>query len=351
MHLQDNLYMDRCADLARLGRGGTKTNPCVGSLLTLSGEIVGEGYHRRFGQAHAEVNALADVPGQLEQIADARMYVTLEPCSHQGKTPPCCEQIEIKAIKSLVIAQEDPNPTVSGRGINRLRSAGAAILLLTGHGRARQVLHPFRVIQRFRRPYIILKWAESVDGFLAQGGQRTKISGPLADRLVHKWRSESDAILVGTNTVQIDNPQLSNRLYHGTQPTRVVIDRHGRLSADAKVFDGSQATMLFSYDAPPVVPDGVQAYVLPEGSQELSFILTELLRQDIGAVLVEGGAQLLRSFLEAGLWDECRVITSSRPLASGVKAPYHPTGTTSRLPLGEDYVTWYMHDHSGLYAR
>ncbi|MDR0395070.1 MAG: bifunctional diaminohydroxyphosphoribosylaminopyrimidine deaminase/5-amino-6-(5-phosphoribosylamino)uracil reductase RibD [Tannerella sp.] len=305
-------YMSRCLELAKNGRGHTAPNPMVGAVIVRDDRIIGEGYHRCYGEAHAEVNAIASVDDDL-LLRDATLYVSLEPCSHYGKTPPCTELIIQKGIPRVVIAGTDPFPQVSGRGVKMLREAGVEVVTGVMENEAFKLNVFFMTAHKRRRPYIILKWAQSEDGFLDRIRKDQAemppvlLSTPVTRLMVHKLRSEVQAIMVGTNTVILDNPSLTVRYWAGRSPLRVTMDRNRRIPNSAHLLDGEHPTLVYGETA------GNSMHFLKN-------IIEDLFERNIHSLLVEGGAQLHRSFLEADLWDEIIVETAPVRLGAGVPA-------------------------------
>jgi len=337
-----NLFMRRALELATLGRGHVSPNPMVGCVVEYQGKIIGEGWHQRYGEAHAERNALASVrPEDVHLLPESTVYVTLEPCSHYGKQPPCADLLIEKRIGRVVCCNDDPNPLVAGQGFAKLRDAGIAVEtgVLTEKGRALNAR--FFTFMEKQRPYIILKWAETNDGFMGgENGQPVQISGPLSQRLVHRWRSEEDTIMVGTNTARADNPRLNVRLVPGRDPTRIVIDKQLRLAANLNLFDDSQPTLGYNFVKTETV--GQTSYIqLSPDKPFLPQLLTDLYQRNIQSVLVEGGATLLNSFVDTGLWDEMRVFRSRTMLGKGIKAPTVRGQLVNQEKVGKDELTTY----------
>lgn len=337
----EEIYIRRCFDLARLAGKSVKFNPQVGAVYVKKGKILAEGYHETYGDSHAERRAIERSEGL--DLAGCEVFVSLEPCSHFGKTPPCADLLVETNIAKVHIAMKDPNPEVNGNGIAHLSAAGVIVKVEDSSVNAEKILQPFLTTHLLRRPFITLKWAESSDGFIAAQSMRTKISNPITDRLVHKWRAESDAIMIGTNTALIDNPTLSTRLYPGENPRRVVIDRRNRIPRDQKIFTDGHPTLLFTRLVRPELSDLVDQIVMPnvETRQELDFMLAEMYSRGVSRLLVEGGSQLLQSFLDVGLWDECRKIRSSLVLNGGVKAPQLAISYDSRTEILNDVIEHY----------
>lgn len=321
-------YMRRALELATLGRGQVSPNPMVGCVIVHDGNgpntsrIIGEGWHRQYGDWHAEVNAVRSVhPNDAHLLPESTVYVTLEPCSHWGKTPPCADLLIDKRVKRVVCCNNDPNPLVAGQGFARLRAAGIEVEtgLLEPLGRALNAR--FFTFFEQKRPYIILKWAETADGFVgAEGGKPVKISGELAHRLVHRWRSEEDAILVGKHTALNDNPRLNTRLWPGKNPVRIVLDRRVSLPASLALFDGSQETLVY-HQLPAFTSKAAPANVTYAYAPTLEAMLNDLQMRKRQSVLVEGGPTVLNALLDAGLWDEMRVFRSRMLLGKGIQAP------------------------------
>lgn len=337
--------MRRALELATLGRGQVSPNPLVGCVIVhdASQRIIGEGWHQRYGEAHAERNAIASVRPEDEQLLpESTAYVTLEPCSHFGKQPPCADLLIEKRIGRVVCCNGDPFPLVAGSGFAKLRAAGVSVEvgLLAEEGR-RLNARFFTAVEQ-QRPYVVLKWAETMDGYLAgPEGQPVQISGPLAQRLVHRWRAEEDAILVGTNTARTDNPRLNVRLVPGRNPVRIVIDKQLRLDATLNLFDDSQPTLGYNFIKTETVGQTTYIQLSPD-KPFLPQLLADLHQRRIQSVLVEGGTTLLNSFIEAGLWDEMRVFRAPTLLGGGIKSPTVRGRLVSREQVGEDELTTYQ---------
>lgn len=348
--------MLRALELATLGRGFVSPNPMVGCVIVHTppdGEprIIGEGWHQRYGQAHAEVNAIRAVaPIDAHLLPESTVYVTLEPCSHVGKTPPCADLLIEKQVGRVVCCNDDPNPLVAGKGFQKLREAGIEVTtgVLANKGRALNAR--FFTFMEKQRPYIILKWAETADGFIAGPNyQPVQITGPLAQRLVHRWRAEEDSIMVGTNTARYDNPHLNVRLWPATpeqQPTRIVLDKTGSLPETLHLFDGTQATRVYSVSksSRPASDPGSATKTICLNPQEplLPQLFADLYQHKIQSVLVEGGTVLLQSLLDGGLWDEMRVFRSQKTLGSGIKAPPIQGRLASSERVGDDELMWWI---------
>lgn len=294
----NEIYMRRALQLARNGLLDASPNPMVGAVIVSPAwDIIGEGWHRRCGEGHAEVNAVASVADK-SLLRDSTMYVTLEPCSHYGKTPPCAELIVSTGIPRVVVGSLDPFEKVSGRGVRRLREAGIEVVTGVLEKECRELNRKFMAAHSQHRPYVTLKWAQSADGYIDG-----RISTPLTSALVHKLRASNDAILIGSGTALADNPSLDTRLYAGKSPVKVILDRRGRVREDLKLFGGNSRVMVLSdYGA-------------------LADALSELYKNGITSLLVEGGAKVLQSFFDSGIWDEARVEIGNVCMSGAVKAP------------------------------
>jgi diaminohydroxyphosphoribosylaminopyrimidine deaminase/5-amino-6-(5-phosphoribosylamino)uracil reductase len=318
-------YMNRCIELARLGAGSAAPNPMVGSLIVYKGKIIGEGYHKKHGEPHAEANAINSVANK-ELLEDSTIYVTLEPCAHFGLTPPCADLIVENKIPRVVIGTIDPFAKVAGKGIEKLKIAGIEIKTGVLENECRLLNKRFFTFHEKKRPYIILKWAQTLDGFIDidreenEFGEPTWITGSLALRLVHKIRSEEDAILVGRKTAEKDNPSLTVRNWTGKNPVRLVIDNQLQLSKNLNLFDHSEKTIVFNS-------------IKNESDSTISFlktnprknsvqqILDRLYDLKIQSVIIEGGKRLIESFIKEGVWDETQMYIGNKFFNKGIKAP------------------------------
>lgn len=324
---EDSMYMHRCLQLAACGAGSTSPNPMVGAVIVCDGRIIGEGYHIRAGEPHAEVNAVNSVrESDRHLLKSSTIYVSLEPCSHYGKTPPCCDLIISCGIPRVVIATTDSNLQVNGRGISRMEAAGIDVRVGLLGAESRRLNRAFFTSHSKQRPLVVLKWAQSADGFVdyvREGGSALAVSTPVSMVAMHKLRAHCDAILVGTRTAQLDNPSLNVRHWTGRQPLRLVIDRNGVLSPSLKLFDGSLPTVVYtSAVRNDLCGKNIEQIVLDFSVDILPQILSHLHSLKIGSLLVEGGPTLLQSFINAGLWDVARVETNPRiTVEAGVPAP------------------------------
>ena len=336
-------YMKRCIDLARLGCGSTAPNPMVGSVIVCGDRIIGEGFHRKAGLAHAEVNAVGSVKDK-DLLAKSILYVNLEPCAHTGKTPPCSDLIIHCRIPSVVIGTLDPHEVVGGKGIARLHQAGIAVTTGICRESCIDLNKRFFTYHLLKRPYIILKWAQSADGFIdvlrekSDPARPNWISNELSRKLVHKWRTEEQAIMVGTYTALLDNPRLNAREWPGKNPLRIVLDRTLRLPANLHLFDQQIATLIINEIRDETV--GLCRYrIIPFTRNLLPSVMNLLHEQGIQSLMVEGGKKLLESFIKSGLWDEARIFTGQKPFGSGIKAPEIEDQVKQQTWIEKDILT------------
>lgn len=319
MHEQ---YIKRCLDLALMGKGNVAPNPMVGAVLVHSGRIIGEGWHRKYGEAHAEVNCIENVKQEDRKlIPGSTMYVSLEPCAHHGRTPPCAGRIVEEGIKNVVTCNDDPFAAVNGKGMQILKDNHVQTLsgILSDEGK--WVNRRFFCFHQNKRPYIILKWAQSANGIFAPyGNRRYQITNAASTKLVHKWRTEEAAIMVGTNTALADNPQLTSRLWEGKQPLRIVIDRSLILPTNLNLFNAEVDTWVVN-DQKEESSNNLQYIKLDFDDKLLGDIMQKLHAANIQSVIIEGGAKLLNSFIEKDLWDEARVFTGDKDITQGIAAP------------------------------
>lgn len=316
---QDELYMRRAIELAEWGRGKVSPNPMVGCVIVHEGLIIGEGYHQVYGGPHAEPNAINSVANQ-DLLSESTVYVSLEPCAHWGKTPPCAHLLVEKKVKKLVVGAIDSNPLVGGKGIQILKEAGIEVVTGILEKDVREQNKRFFTFIEKKRPYVILKWAQTRDGFVARENFDSKwISNAYSRQLVHKWRSEEDAILVGTSTAKYDNPQLNVRVWEGKDPVRIVLDRNLTLDRSLHLFDGTQKTICYNQVKLEKF-ENLDLVQLKSGFG-VKEVLEDLYQRKIQSLIVEGGAQVLKSFIENELWDEARVFTGQAQFGKGISAP------------------------------
>ena len=315
--------MQRCIELALQGAGSVAPNPLVGAVLVHESTIIGEGYHRQYGHAHAEVNCINAVrPADRSLIAQSTLYVSLEPCAHYGKTPPCADLIIAKKIPRVVIGCRDPFKEVDGKGIEKLLAAGIEVIQPVMEADSKILNKRFFTFHTRQRPYIILKWTQTANGIVGNADHsRLLISNAYSNRLVHKWRSEEAAILVGTHTALYDNPSLTTRFWKGNNPVRLIIDKELRLPASLQIFDGNARTIVFNY----IKQEETTNLLYYQCSKDRSLIqqvCDALYSLNIQSVLVEGGTSLLQSFINENLFDEIRIITNtSMQTDGGIPAP------------------------------
>ena len=340
----DEKYIRRCIELASNGLCNAAPNPMVGAVIVHNGKIIGEGYHARCGEGHAEVNAIRSVKDE-SLLKESTIYVSLEPCSHYGKTPPCADLIISKGIPRVVVGCIDPFSQVSGRGIRKLRDAGIDVTVGVLEDECKNLIRRFVTFNTQKRPYITLKWAESADGFIdinRENGSPVILSTPITSMYVHKQRAEHKAILVGKRTALLDNPSLTTRNWYGANPLRLVIDRTLSLPSDLKLFDHTTPTLIFT-EKDKAEEKNLEYITLDFSKDILPQILTVLYERKIQSLLVEGGTTLLQSFIDSCLWDEIFVEHSEIVLGEGVKSPVIPKGTVMRTEMRDGVcVSHYM---------
>lgn len=313
--------MWRCLQLAKLGAGSVAPNPMVGAVLIHENRIIGEGYHQKYGEAHAEVNCINSVKeSDRALIEKSTLYVSLEPCNHYGKTPPCTELIIEKKIPKVIIGCTDIFKEVAGKGILKLQNSGLDVTTGILETESLELNKRFFTFHQKFRPYIVLKWAQSANGKIGSPDQRIFISNEYANRLVHKWRSESSAILVGTKTALLDDPLLTTRLWPGKSPVRIVMDKKLKLSPASKIFNKDASTIVFN-----LLKNSFEEnlrYINLKDENFLGQMMNYLFETNLQSIIVEGGAATLQSFIDADLWDEARVITNEEMIIeNGVSAP------------------------------
>ncbi len=333
-------FMLRALELARNGLGRVAPNPLVAAVIVHNDSIIGEGWHQQYGGPHAEVNAVNAVPADKRHLLpESTIYVNLEPCAHHGKTPPCADLIVSMGFKQVVVANTDPNPLVAGQGLEKIKQAGIAVTtgVLTEEGR--ELNKRFFTYHQQKRPYVVLKWGQTADGYISKSSsQQHWITGELSRKLVHKWRSHEPAIMVGTHTVWADNPRLDTRLWPGGKPPlRVTFDRTLKITPQFYLLDGSQPTLIVTEQLPEknTIP-GLEYVAIDYGADVLPQVLDVLYERGIQSVLVEGGAALLESFLSQNLWDEARVFVSPVFWGDGLKAPAIKTRPAQFEMVGND---------------
>lgn len=328
------IYMYRCLELAQLGAGNVAPNPMVGAVLVYNDRIIGEGYHQQYGKAHAEPNCIASVKDEDKHLIDkSTLYVSLEPCAHFGKTPPCADLIVEKKIPKVIVGCRDPFVQVNGKGIEKLKAAGVEVELGILENECKELNKRFFTFHTQHRPYVILKWAQTFDGKIAnEDYSRIQISNEHTNRIVHKWRSEEMAIAVGTNTALFDDPELTTRLSPGKNPIRVVVDMNLRLPKNLKLFNSKTPTIIFNTKEHTLPLEkismeelrkiGTGFYQVTEDVSLVHQMINALYRMNVQSVLIEGGNYLLQSFIDEEMWDEARVITNELlSIGAGLPAP------------------------------
>lgn len=345
--MSDEQYMQRCLEIAEMGMAEVSPNPMVGCVIVHDDIIIGEGYHQKFGEAHAEVNAVHAVFSNYPDTAASLLsrstaYVSLEPCAHFGKTPPCADLLIKHRVKKVVIGNTDPFPDVNGKGITKLREAGIDVISGILKDKCTELNRRFFTRVEQQRPYIVLKWAETANGYFAPKNTLQEwISGPLAKKLVHKWRTEEDAVLIGKYTAIYDNPQLTTREWQGKNPIRIVVDKNLQVPATHHIYNDASKTLVFN-EVKTVVENNIHyiqmedmQYYLP---QKIAF---QLYLMDIQSVIIEGGANLLSQFIKAGLWDEARVFNSATSWQEGIEAPAIHGVIKDQINVGLDRLRIY----------
>ena len=317
-------YIKRCIELAKNGLGTTYPNPLVGCVIVFENVIIGEGWHKKSGEAHAEVLAIESVRNK-ELLSASTLYVSLEPCSHFGKTPPCADLILKYKIPNVVIGTIDPNSKVSGKGIQKLKDLGVNVTYGILVNECNELNKRFFTFHSKTRPFIILKWAESSDGFISPINKKEQrpvwLSNEYSRQLVHKWRSEEQAILVGTQTIIDDNPSLTVRDWVGKNPIRVLIDRDNAIDTSSNVFDNQAKTIVFSNKEVTSNSDTIQYIKVDFDKNSTQAIVDKLFENNIQSIIIEGGRKTIQSFIDANIWDEARVFISEINLNEGTKAP------------------------------
>tara|TARA_B110000046_G_scaffold169685_1_gene188994 strand:- start:12909 stop:13925 length:1017 start_codon:yes stop_codon:yes gene_type:complete len=336
--------------IAKNGIGISRPNPSVGAVIVCENKIIGEGFTSNYGQNHAEVNAVNSVKNKA-LLKEATIYVTLEPCSHFGKTPPCADLLVKHQFKNVVIGCVDVNYLVAGKGIERLRNAGINVITGILEDKCRAHHKRFFTVQEKKRPYIILKWAETKDGFIAPLRKNEQkpvwVSNKISQQLVHKYRGEEHAILVGTNTVIADNPKLNVRSWYGNNPIRIVLDKSLRIPKTSNVFDGSVKTIVITEAKDNRNDQQCKALffeAIDFNEKIAEQICAVLHKHQIQSVIIEGGTKTLQTFIDANLWDEARVFTGETSFVKGIKSPIFLAKTTSETKIKNDILKIYNND-------
>lgn len=342
----DKRFMQRALELAENGLGRVSPNPMVGCVVVHQGQIIGEGWHQQYGGPHAEVNAIQSVSNKA-LLPESSVYVSLEPCSHWGKTPPCANLLIEQQVKEVRICNNDPNPLVGGGGLQRLKEAGIQLRWGILEEEGRWLNRRFFTFMEKKRPYVILKWAQTADGLMARSNFDSKwISGPFARKMVHQWRAEEPAIMVGRQTVQFDNPQLNVRDYPliAKEPLRVIIDRRLALPDTYKVFDRQQPTVCYNLQKNEEKENLAFVKLSKEGF--FSEMMQDLHRRGIQSIIVEGGPSLLELFLAKDLWDEARIFTAQKSFGEGLPAPNPKGKLWQSMTIMEDRLDIFVNSRS-----
>jgi len=338
-------YVSQCLEIAKLGFRNVAPNPMVGCIIIHKNKIIGQGYHKKYGGNHAEVNAINSVENK-EFLKESTLYVNLEPCAHYGKTPPCANLIIKFQIPKVVIGCMDMFSEVSGKGIERMRNAGIEVIVGVLEKKSQELNKRFFTFHNKKRPYIILKWAETKDGFIdVERHQKTTkkdnwITSPISKKIVHQWRSEEQAIMIGTNTALNDNPKLTVREVEGKNPLRIVLDLNLRLPQQLNIFDGSTPTLVVNY-LKSEIKTNLELVKIETNKDLLTQILDELYQRNILSIIIEGGTQLLQTFINQNLWDEAKVFIGEKEFKKGLKAPKILKNPINSLQFDADILNTY----------
>jgi diaminohydroxyphosphoribosylaminopyrimidine deaminase/5-amino-6-(5-phosphoribosylamino)uracil reductase len=335
------IYIQRCFDLAKKGLGTASPNPIVGAVLVFNNRIIGEGWHEKYGGAHAEVNALKSVKEKDRGlIPNSTLYVSLEPCCIFGKTPPCTNLIIENNIPEVVISCLDLTPKVAGNGVEILRNNGVKVTVGILEKEGKKVSRIRNTFVSKNRPYIILKYAQSKDGFIGKVNEQIWITNLLSKRLVHKWRAETSAILVGTQTAKVDNPSLTTRYFYGTNPLRILLDKDLKLPKDLNVLDKNYLTWIVNSKLEKKISNQLTEYLkIPFDENLLSNLLSRLYQSKRNTLIVEGGAITLQNFIDQNLWDEARILVGDKWLGNGINAPQISGIKRENFRIGTDILT------------
>lgn len=340
---QDILYMKRCLQLAQNGRGNVAPNPLVGAVVVHNNKIIGEGFHQQYGGPHAEVNAINNVVDK-SLLDESTIYVNLEPCSHAGKTPACSQLLLSVQIKRVVIGMKDPFPKVNGKGIEQLQRNDIEVTTGVLEDQCKELNKRFITFHQKKRPYVILKWAQSADGFIGKQNENVRISNEETRLLNYKWRSEESAILVGANTANTDNPKLTTQIWKGLQPLRIVLSKSGNIKSDLNLFDNTSSTIVFTENNSIVFPNTKKIILQPENS--IKQILDHLYEFEIQSLIVEGGSIILQQFIDLNLFDEIRIFNSNKNLLGGIAAPKYSLNDPTIISVGNNTLSTYFNMQS-----
>lgn len=345
------IFMQRCLELAALGNGKVAPNPLVGAVLVVDNKIIAEGYHQNFGGAHAEVNAINAVADQ-SLLSKATLYVNLEPCAHFGKTPPCVDLVINSGIRKVVVAQVDPFEKVAGNGIAKMQATGIEVHVGLMEAEAKWLNRRFLHFVNHKKPYVVLKWAQTMSGYIApyahqmskeEFEEKRHITGLLVQKQVHKWRTEESAILVGRNTVVTDNPALNARAWHGKNPLRIVVDRMLKLDHSCKVFDGQTPTWIINSVKAESLPNIQYVYFEPtENWTEV--LLNKMYQEGHQSLIIEGGSSILNHVIASNLWQEAQVFYTPKHFKDGVSAPHISGHLAETFELDQSIFKRYIND-------
>lgn len=339
--MNNNLYLKRCYEIAKLGHGSASPNPRVGAVIVHNNRIIGEGYHQKYGNAHAEVNAVKSVKDEDRHLLSAStIYISLEPCCIHGNTPPCTELIIKHKIPKVVYEVTDPTEGVNGKSKAILEAAGVEVVLLETSNEGKNLSKNRSVFTTQNRPFVILKYAVSQDGFIGKADQQIWLSNAISKRLSHRWRNETDAILVGSNTAKLDNPALTNRLYFGKNPLRIVLDRKLQLDRKLKLFDNKAKTWIIT-EKQHADQDNIYYKTIAFDDQLIPKILYQLHKEGCSWLVVEGGAQTIQHFIEKNYWDEARIFKTKKQLITGITSPKHDGILQQKIPILDDELQLY----------
>lgn len=339
----DEQYMQKALDLAKKGKGFVSPNPMVGCIIVYNNKIIGKGFHEKYGKAHAEVNAINSVIDKT-LISKSTVYVTLEPCSHHGKTPPCADLLVKYSPKKVVICNLDPNPLVAGNGIKKLEENKIEVVTSILEKEGLFLNRRFFTFMTKKRPYIILKWAETLDGFIARKNYDSKwISGESSRKLVHQWRMDEDAIMVGTNTAHYDNPSLNVRFgfSDNQNPIRIVLDKKLRLSQNLNLFDNTQETICLNL-VKNEKKEQIEYLQITDENDILRESLEKLYQKNIQSIIIEGGSTLLNALIQENLWDECRIFVGNQKFEEGILSPKFNQNSYTSEKIEKDLLKIYF---------
>ncbi|MDG1933535.1 MAG: bifunctional diaminohydroxyphosphoribosylaminopyrimidine deaminase/5-amino-6-(5-phosphoribosylamino)uracil reductase RibD [Flavobacteriales bacterium] len=340
---EHEFFIRKCIDLARKGNGLVSPNPMVGSVIVYKGNIIGSGYHQKFGCNHAEVNAISSVKDK-KLLKESTLYVNLEPCSHFGKTPPCADLIIKSRIPKVVVGSKDSFSLVCGKGIENMKKGGVKVILGVLEKECRELNKRFFISQEKKRPYVILKWAESSDGFIAPDFQPESfwMTSKESKLLVHKWRSQEDGIIIGRKTAELDNPRLTTRLVEGKNPVRIIIDSKLKLNIKLNIFNDDAKTIILNKQKEESV--GSNNYIKIESNSSIIDILETLNKEDINSIIVEGGTTTIQHFINSNLWDEARIFITHHELCQGRKSPSIDKKNWNEKKIGTDSLITLQND-------